>query len=355
MGTYRLDRSYDWNYAHGPSYDGPPVRAAHTPLKDFFGVAVHSRIGIAAGLLLNARWIEFYARMGFDILTYKTVRSRYRKCYRPPNWVYIDRDQPINGGARDMAERTRRRRPSALDRVTSSVSFGMPSRDPELWMPDVGRARAALGPGQALIVSVVATPEPDTGAAQMAAEFGQLAAMAKDAGAQIVEANLSCPNVCTAEGDIFMDPALSGRIAAAMRQAVGRTPVLLKIGYIADNTLQRAVLRAVDGGADGVILVNGVSRPVVTPAGTAAFGWGREIAGILGAGIRDASLDRVRHAAATVAQDRLALRVIGVGGVATAEDVGAYFDAGAYAVMMGSAPMYQPDLAAQFKALHPEW
>lgn len=355
MGTYRIDQSYDWNYEHGPSFTGSLGPVPETPEKDFFGYPVRSRIGIAAGLLLNSQWIEFYARAGFDLLTYKTVRKAYRPCYEPPNWAFVERETPLDGAARGEAQVAGPDRPEEVAQTTSTVSFGMPSKDPETWMADAARAREAIGPGQVLIVSSVATPAKGAAAEAMIEEFGELAGMAKAAGAQVVEANLSCPNVTTAEGDIFMDAALSGRIAAAMRQAVGDTPVLLKVGYIPERAPLDALLRAVDGRANGVILVNGVSRPVQDRQGQPYFGAGRENAGILGTGVRDACLGSVRDAVETIGRDRLDLRVIGVGGIMAVEDAQAYFDAGAYAVMMGGAPMYDPGLAIRFKAAHPEW
>src|SRR5258706_12511947 len=52
-----------------------------TPLKEFLGLKVRSRLGIAAGILLNSKWVAAYAGLGFDVLTYKTVRSSHRPCY----------------------------------------------------------------------------------------------------------------------------------------------------------------------------------------------------------------------------------------------------------------------------------
>jgi hypothetical protein len=37
---------------------------------------VASRLGVPAGPLLDSRWTTFAARMGFDILTYKTIRTQ---------------------------------------------------------------------------------------------------------------------------------------------------------------------------------------------------------------------------------------------------------------------------------------
>jgi dihydroorotate dehydrogenase len=44
-----------------------------------------------------------------------------------------------------------------------------------------------------------------------------------------------------------------------------------------------------------------------------------------------------------------------VGGVSSDEDVQHFFEAGAGAVLMGSSPMYMPDLAAEMKLRHPDW
>jgi hypothetical protein len=73
-GLPRYDRlqSYDWNYAYAPE----PVEADVPAIPgtwDFCGLPVASPLGIAAGPLLNGRWVRYYASLGFDVLTYKTV------------------------------------------------------------------------------------------------------------------------------------------------------------------------------------------------------------------------------------------------------------------------------------------
>ena len=84
LAGYAWRQSYDWNYEHAPEpvpQDEPKV-PGHW---DFCGLSVGSPLGIAAGPLLNGRWILYYAALGFDVLTYKTVRSRSRACYPMPN------------------------------------------------------------------------------------------------------------------------------------------------------------------------------------------------------------------------------------------------------------------------------
>ena len=355
MGTYRIDRSYDWNYENGPSYDGPWPRVPRTPGKEFLGIPVHSRLGIAAGLLLNADWIKLYSRLGFDILTYKTVRVRARQCQPLPNWVVVDAARPLDGRAADEVLARRRRRPRDTANITSAVSFGMPSKAPGVWQADVARARKALPAGQALVVSVVASPLPGDGPSKMVAQYGLLAELARDAGAQVVEANLSCPNVCTAEGNVFLDPDLSGQVARAMRRSAADLPITLKAGYFADPKRLGRFLRQVSGWVDGVVLVNGMSRRVVDPDGSPAFGPGREVVGVLGRGIHAACLANVRSAMRAIERDKLELRVLAVGGVLAEADVEDYRRAGAHAVLMGGGPMFDPGLAVRFKRAHPEW
>jgi dihydroorotate dehydrogenase len=358
--TYRVDASYDWNYEHGPSYDGAPPAVPPTPLKRFLGLELSSRLGIAAGLLLNSKWVRLYARLGFDILTYKTVRIRYRACHPMPNWIFLERERPLDAAAEGELL-VRREAPAApgsaadIERITSAVSFGMPSKDPEVWMADVAEARRALGPTQALVVSVVASPSPGAPPPALVGEFARLAALARDAGAQVIEANLSCPNVTTPEGQVYQDAELSGQVARAMRQAAGAAPILLKAGYFREKAALDAFLRAVAGAASGVTLVNGISRRLVNRDGTPAFGPGREVAGVLGRAIHEPCLENVRAAAATIARERLDLAIAAVGGVLSEADAARYFEAGAGAVLLGGAPMLDPHLALRFKQAHPEW
>lgn len=42
--------------------------------KQLCGMKIASPIGVPAGPLLNSRWIEAASRLGFDVVTYKTIR-----------------------------------------------------------------------------------------------------------------------------------------------------------------------------------------------------------------------------------------------------------------------------------------
>src|SRR5437764_10117872 len=63
----------------GDDDDLPRVSLAQRPTK-IAGLPVDFPLALPASVLTaNSKWVAFYARRGFDILTYKTVRTEYRK------------------------------------------------------------------------------------------------------------------------------------------------------------------------------------------------------------------------------------------------------------------------------------
>ena len=108
----------------------------------------------------------------------------------------------------------------ALDGATAATISEDFTHAPEIMLgrlpklAAVTRANAALHPGQVMIVSIVATPHTGTSFLQ---DFVTTALLAKDAGAHIVEANFSCPNVDKKEGLLYTSPDTVKEIASAFR------------------------------------------------------------------------------------------------------------------------------------------
>jgi FAD/FMN-containing dehydrogenase/dihydroorotate dehydrogenase len=307
--SYNIAQTYQWNYDHAPA----PPEALRVPAWpgawNFCGVPCNSPIGIPAGPLLNSAWILYYARLGFDVLTYKTVRSRERASYGPPNLV------PTGGGS-------------------WAISFGMPSMDPAVWREDVARAKDGLRPGQVLCVSVVASPEPDWTLRRIADDFATCARWAAAAGAQAIEANLSCPNVCTSEAGLYLSPEASRVTAQAIREAVPDLPLVLKIGLLAGPREAEALIEAVSPYASALSTVNCIS-------GRVPGHFSGETRGIGGASIGPRCLEELRMLR-PIAAGRILL--IAVGGVSDAAGVRARLDAGAHHVQIATAAMLDPHL-----------
>lgn len=332
LPRYDIAQSYDWNYAHAPdpvAMDVPAIPGAW----DFCGLPVASPLGMPAGPLLNGRWILYYASLGFDVLTYKTVRSSHRDCYPVPNLL------PVRGGTRVTA---------AGDPTDSwAISFGMPSKDPAIWRADIEQTCRALGPRQVLCVSVVASPEDGWGLDEIAADFARCARWAADAGAQVVEANLSCPNVCTGEADLYLSARAARAVAQACRAAVPALPLALKIGAFDNLDQMRETARAVAEYTTALSTMNSVTAPVFDAGGEPLFGGLRR--GIGGAWTTSRCLDELRLLAEVIREERLPLRLIGVGGVATADHVRARLAAGAHQVQIATAAMLDPECALRIR------
>ena len=223
-----------------------------------------------------------------------------------------------------------------------------------VWKMVVLRARRKLRRGQVLIVSVVGTPTQGGGEESLQEDFARCAGWAAEAGAHIVEANFSCPNVCTPEGSVFQDPGTSRRLAAALRDALPSTPFFIKCGHFRKRRDLRAFYRAVAPSADAVVLVNGIARRVHRVDGQPAFGE-HERVGILGHDIHPLAVDNVREATSYAAGCGMKIGTVAVGGVMEPDDAGDFFGAGADGVVLGGAPMLDPLLAIEAKKRHPEW
>lgn len=336
LPRYDITQSYDWNYAHAPEA-APEVEVPAYPGEwDFLGIPVNSPLGIPAGPLLNSRWIHYYARLGFDVLVYKTVRSGARASYEPPNLLPVSATSIEHEGTEIDAD------PGAANPHTWAISFGMPSRAPEVWRADVERARRGLGKGQVLVVSVVASPQPGWTIDDLARDFAQCAVWAADAGAQVVEANLSCPNVCTQEADLYLDARASGVIAAELRARLPHLPLALKIGLFPRSEQAEALVEAVGPFVDGLSSANSITAVV-----RGEFGGLRR--GIGGAAISQRCCEEMHMLHRVVSGQASPLLLIGVGGVMNVYDVQNRLAMGAHAVQLATAPMLDPEIGLKIR------
>jgi dihydroorotate dehydrogenase (NAD+) catalytic subunit len=148
-----------------------------------------------------------------------------------------------------------------------------------------------------------------------------------------LELNLSCPNVAGGL-DFATNPDLTRRIVQRVRE-VCPLPILAKLTPNVTDVVSIA-RAAADGGADAVSLVNtfvGMAvdwkrrRPVL----------GNITGGLSGPAIKPLALRIVWQVARKVR-----IPVIGIGGIATLDDVMEFLVAGASAVQIGTANFYDP-------------
>jgi dihydroorotate dehydrogenase (NAD+) catalytic subunit len=156
------------------------------------------------------------------------------------------------------------------------------------------------------------------------------------AGIAAIELNISCPNVSHGV-DFGTDPRLCEKVVAGCRAACGH-PMLAKLTPNVTDIAQ--IARAAEaGGADVISLIN-------TCLGM-AIDWrrrrpmlGNVMGGLSGPAIKPIALRCVYQAARAVKTP-----LVGIGGIASLDDVMEFLVAGATAVQIGTANFYNPTIS----------
>ena len=153
------------------------------------------------------------------------------------------------------------------------------------------------------------------------------------AGVAAIELNVSCPNV-SGGVDLGTDATMCRRVVESCRAAVS-VPIIAKLTPNVTNIVSIAQA-ASDGGADAISAINtclGMAvdwrrrRPML----------GNVMGGLSGPAIKPIALRCVYQIARAVKTP-----LIGIGGIATIDDVMEFIVAGATAVQIGTANFYNP-------------
>lgn len=158
----------------------------------------------------------------------------------------------------------------------------------------------------------------------------------------LLEINISCPNV--KEGGIAFgqNPKAAEEITSAVKK-VARQPVIMKLSPNVTDITEMA--RAVEaGGADAVSLINTLTGMKIDVA-RRTFAIANKTAGLSGPAVKPVAVRMVYQVANAVK-----LPIIGMGGIATAEDALEFILAGATAVSVGTASFRNPCAAAEVAA-----
>lgn len=346
---YDIDRSYQENLNEGPFFDGEIPKRIFPKEADwvnFLGYRVATPIGVPAGPLLNGKWVLFAAQMGFDIVTYKTIRSQIHPAHPPPNMIYVDTKGTLNYSRAEEILLQAEQHPLDMASLAVTNSFGIPSQTKEFLVEDIEKTNQALAPGQVMIVSIVGTPREGE---DFLEDFAICSQIAKEGGAKIIEADLSCPNVVTCEGNLYTSPEMVAEIGKRIKKVIGDLPLIIKVGVIEDPTILKAVMvAAARSGIKAICGINTMSMKIVNRQSEPALGKNRLKAGVCGGPIRNIALDFIRNAKAINQHEKLGLTLMGTGGVILPEHFDDFFAAGADVAMSAVGMMWDPYLAARY-------
>ncbi len=349
---YDPNKTYEDNVENGPFFDEiTPCVNTGEPTYEFLGHKIYSPFGIAAGSLPGSRHTGAAFQLGYDVVVYKTQRAHAFPCNLFPNIVPLQIEGDLTLDEMQKPQVTAAHYPDDVTKLTITNSFGVPSPDPSIWTADLPKAIAGAGHGQLLIMSVVGTIQEGYGPEEYYDDFAAAAKLAKDAGAEVIEVNLSCPNVAS-EGVICYSEEAVYEICKRTRGALGDTPLVIKIGYYTEEqqgTLEKIIAR-ISPYIQAISAINTLAAIIVDENGEQALpGKGRAKSGVCGAGVHWAGLDMVERLDKIRKENGYDYKIIGVGGVMSADDFHAYRKAGADVVQAVTGPMWHPELAKEVK------
>ncbi len=151
----------------------------------------------------------------------------------------------------------------------------------------------------------------------------------------MVELNISCPNVKCGGMAFGIQPKSVEEVTKIAKSALKKTPLVVKLSPNVESIAQNA-LAAERGGADCVSLINTLTgmaidierrKPIIA----------NNTGGVSGAGVKPIAVRMVYEVAQAVQ-----IPVIGMGGITCAEDAIEFLMAGATAVQVGTANFTDP-------------
>lgn len=373
-------------------------------------------IGVAAGPLFSSSWVEVASLCLFDIITYKTIRSRMWPCHEPPNSLHCKANSTLPGCYESIEH-------PISDRTLRSLTsfYGIPSMGPQFIMKDIQKAASHLTKDQLFVISLTGSPPENPHNIDIfkaiIEDYANTAVLAMQSHPfSVLELNLSCPNISKEHpgesytNEIFISEVL---LASALKiqqnihllheynsrnprhkdnstsarypsiesahalLSAGIVPLALKVGswtneVEASRVLETAVsvLAPFAASCTRLHAIVGINSPAVevrTAEGHFAHGEKGRKVGLCGAEVHEAALQFVRttrqviSAAAErdaacnngVRNDFSTVEVWGCGGLQSIEAIERMKDAGANVCLIASSFLNGGhDIAAQLKGFH---
>ncbi|MDR0554677.1 MAG: dihydroorotate dehydrogenase [Treponema sp.] len=172
-------------------------------------------------------------------------------------------------------------------------------------------------------------------------EYAEGARLLDESSVDMIELNISCPNVKKGGMAFGLDPENAASVVAAARKAAAHKPLMVKLSPNAPD-LTAVAQACVDSGADALSLVNTFKAMAIDIYRRKPV-FDNVTAGLSGPAIKPIALRMVWE----LSERFPAVPLVGIGGIASAEDALEFLMAGACAVQVGSATFAHPPASAE--------
>ena len=172
------------------------------------------------------------------------------------------------------------------------------------------------------------------------AEYVKGAAILDQSAIDMVELNISCPNIKEGGMAFGLDPGTAAAIVSAVRRACKSKPLMVKLSPNAPN-ISTVALSCVNAGADALSLVNTFKAMAIdTSCKKPVFD--NISAGLSGPCIKPIALRIVWDLYETLEDAKVKIPIVGMGGISCLNDALEFFMAGSRAVQVGSSTFVNP-------------
>ena len=157
----------------------------------------------------------------------------------------------------------------------------------------------------------------------------------------IIELNISCPNVKVGGMAFGLDPGMAAACVSAVRRVIKNKPLMVKLSPNAPN-LKMVALSCINAGANALSLVNTFKGMAIDTVNKKPVFEGIS-AGLSGPAIKPIALSMVWELYGTLLDEGKAnIPIIGLGGIANINDALEFLMAGASAIQVGTATFINP-------------
>ena len=171
-------------------------------------------------------------------------------------------------------------------------------------------------------------------------EYAEGAALLDASSVDMIELNISCPNVKEGGMAFGLNPQTAADATAAVRKAAPHKPLMVKLSPNAPDI--NAVAKAcVNAGAGALSLVNTFKAMAIDIQNRRPV-FDNVSAGLSGPAIKPIALRMVWELRKALDKAGQAVPIVGLGGIASAEDALEFLLAGAAAIQVGSATFAHP-------------
>ena len=171
-------------------------------------------------------------------------------------------------------------------------------------------------------------------------EYVKAVEILSESSADILEINISCPNVKAGGITFGTVPKMAEEITKAVKAVAGKKPVFMKLSPNVTDIAE--IAKAVEaGGADGISLINTLLGMKIDIR-RRTFALANKTGGLSGPAVKPVAVRMVYQVANSVK-----LPLIGMGGIACAEDAIEFLMAGATAVSVGTANFHNPKVTEE--------